>query len=601
MLTDLYIDTHRISTYLPIDNYDIQVLGAYEDENGVLHLGPSYDDLDLSFNTLLAQYLSQFGGSIDANEFALDLCSLQKESTTSPITIQNVHFNYDQTRKQWLQTWIGVFRQYKFTDSNSPLIKKMNEIIIGREGNFAGSHNEFDLGRHNENFDKNEVLLAQRVVNVLTEIFGNYMFKEMLSGGVLAKDGTVRFMSRSRRTLVKINAKINSRFSMGTDYEHILDRFTSQFNFILPTDGAVDISDATISLSEVPVKFVLPMHKRPDDISLLSDFHKVVSNKIYEHFEAFDHFKREALEKSWRSQFYKTIMQICKDKGYNSLELSIADEGFRFKIFSQLNSLDFRNDAFDWLTSRGKGWVTLTHEKGELILSPADFRRYFKNDWAKFASSLYFPKTMDDEALINKIEFDLRYQQDFIIDTLTFIFDLAESAVNKRIVLYPHNAYEWGYNAKNKNNIYLPPTDTNLNEWFIKFPSRTKQIGFTLDLNDDNSVNEFIEMIPILLGNLLVRPATFIVRDPDHLGLSGSLLPSGMIGDGTKHSVPITGMRWTGGTEADYRTSAFYLRWNKIISRHNLLAIHKFDDPNKFYEIVRRILFTSVDDIAFYL
>ena len=109
-----------------------------------------------------------------------------------------------------------------------------------------------------------------------------------------------------------------------------------------------------------------------------------------------------------------------------------------------------------------------------------------------------------------------------------------------------------------------------------------------------------------------MRPAAFIVRDPDHLGLqsdqclftfdmSGSLLPSGMIGDGTKHSVPITGMRWTGGTETDYRTSAFYLRWNKIIARHNLLAIHKFDDPNKFYEIVRKILFTSVDDIAFYL
>jgi len=128
-----------------------------------------------------------------------------------------------------------------------------------------------------------------------------------------------------------------------------------------------------------------------------------------------------------------------------------------------------------------------------------------------------------------------------------------------------------------------------------------------------DSVNKFVEMIPILLGNLLVRPAAFIVRDPDIEGLendqctfafdmSGSLLPSHMIGGGPGRpsGPPITGMRWTGGSEVNYKRSTFYLRWNKILSRHNTLTVHKFDDPSVFYEIVRRILFTNVDDIAFY-
>jgi len=193
--------------------------------------------------------------------------------------------------------------------------------------------------------------------------------------------------------------------------------------------------------------------------------------------------------------------------------------------------------------------------------------------------------------------------QDFIMDTLAFIFDLAENAVNKRIVLYPHNAYEYGYAVAS--NKYLPPKDDNLKEWYFK-PSSPKQIGFLLDLNDQNSINRFVEMIPILLGNLLVRPAAFIVRDPDHpylandqctfaFDMSGSLLPSDLIGGGMGHpsGPPITGMRWTGGSEANYKRSTFYLRWNEILSRHNTLSVHKFDDPNKFYDIVRRILFTE--------
>jgi len=200
--------------------------------------------------------------------------------------------------------------------------------------------------------------------------------------------------------------------------------------------------------------------------------------------------------------------------------------------------------------------------------------------------------------------------QGFIIDTIRFIFDLAESATNKRIVLYPHNAYESGYGVSLKSNAYLPPKDDSLNEWYFHAGS-PKKIGFLLDLNDLNSVNRFVEMIPILLGNLLVRPAMFIVRDPDYLGLkndqctfafdmSGSLLPSQLVGGGGLSGPPIAGMGWNGGSEANYRRSAFYLRWNEILSRHNTLIVHKFNDPNIFYEIVRRILFTNVDDIAFY-
>ena len=210
------------------------------------------------------------------------------------------------------------------------------------------------------------------------------------------------------------------------------------------------------------------------------------------------------------------------------------------------------------------------------------------------------------------IESDLRYMQDFIMDTLSFIFELAESAVNKRIILYPFNAYIDGYGVEPEFNKYLPPRDTNLNEWYFH-ADKPKNIGFLLDLNDLNSVNKFVEMIPILLGNLLVRPAAFIVRDPDYpylandqcvfaFGMPGSLLPSQMIGGGLGRppGPPITGMRWTGGSEAIYKKSYFYLKWNNIISRHNTLTVKKLDDPNKFYEIVRRILFTNVDDITFY-
>lgn len=82
--------------------------------------------------------------------------------------------------------------------------------------------------------------------------------------------------------------------------------------------------------------------------------------------------------------------------------------------------------------------------------------------------------------------------------------------------------------------------------------------------------------------------------------MSGSLLPSQMIGHLLHSSPPPTGMKWTGGSEIDYKRSAFYLRWNEILLRHNTLAVHKLRDPNKFYEIVRKILFTNVDDIAFF-
>ena len=279
----------------------------------------------------------------------------------------------------------------------------------------------------------------------------------------------------------------------------------------------------------------------------------------------------------------------------------MTDEGLRSRIFAE-GAQDFRNNAFDWLISRGEDWITLTlpKGKGELRLSPADFHRYFEEDWAKFASSLYSPRLKGDVEIIKKIESDLRYMQDFIMDTLVFIFDLAEGAVNKRIVLYPHNAYPDGYGVDPKSNLYLPPRDYYLNEWYIK---AWRKNGLMLDLNDQNSIDKFVEMIPILLGNLLVRPAAFIVRDPDAeldfdectfaFDMSGSLLPSQLVGSSTRTGPPRSGMEWIDGSEADYRRSAFYLRWNEIISRHNTLTVHKFDDPNKFYEICRRILFTE--------
>lgn len=611
LLTDLYVGTSKTSKYLPIDNYEVQVLGAYKDENSRLILGPGYDDLELSFRTLLVHYLVQFGDTIEANDFALKLCSLKKSRGTS-IDINNIAFNYDQTRKQWLQNWIDVFRTYQFTDSNSPLIKKMNEIIVGRENKFYGISNEFDLNRHNKNFDKREILLAKRVVSVLTEIFGNLMFEEMFSGGVIVKDGTVQFISHSWDVTYKIGKKINVKFSKGyiigansptyLRHRYILDKFTSSYDIELPTDSTLDVLDATISILEVPVKFVLPIYKKPVDKSLLLDFYKTISSETYKHFEALNHFKREALERSWRSQFYKTLMKICRDRGYDSLQLSLADDGFRAKIFRDgKDHQDFKNNAFDWLTSRGEGWVTLTHSRGELKLSPDDFRRYFKDDWAKFASSLYKP-VLVRHLLINQIESDLRYMQDFIMDTIDFIFHLAESATNKKIILYPHIASKTGFTATPKYSSYFPPKDVNLNEWFLHAGS-PKQIGFTLDLNDLNSVYKFVEMIPILLGNLLVRPAAFIVRDPDYpsltndqcmfaFGMPGSLLPSQMVGG--NQGPPSTGMRWTGGSEANYKRSNFYLGWNKILSKHNILGIHKFTDPNKFYEVVNRILFASV-------
>lgn len=126
-----------------------------------------------------------------------------------------------------------------------------------------------------------------------------------------------------------------------------------------------------------------------------------------------------------------------------------------------------------------------------------------------------------------------------------------------------------------------------------------------------NSVSEFIEMIPILIGNLLVSPTTFVVREPDSPGLesdqcsfvfniAGSLLPSQIVGFPKMVGPPHTGMRWTGGAESDYKRSAFFLKWNKILSKHDILATYVFNDPSKFYEICRRILFTNIDDIAYF-
>lgn len=616
MLTDLYIGTSILPKYLPIDNYDLQILGSYEDENGVLHLGPDYSNIETIFQTLLVHYLVQFGDSAESNEISLELTSLKKKRENSPLTLQNLDFKSDQTRKQWLQKWIDVFRVYQFTDSNSPLINKMNEIIIDREKNFMGMSSGFDLDRDNEKFDKRELLLAGRVISVLTDLFGNYMFKEMFSGGVMVKDGTVQFISHPWDNVYKFINNINIGYILGSSspthvrQKYILDKFTSRFDIELPTDGTIDISEAIISVDEIPVKFLLPNYKKPTDKSFLSEFYTVISYQIYDHFETLDHFKRLNLERSWRSQFYKKLMQICRDRGFDSLQLSQADEGFRSSIFGYITT-DFQLDAFNWLTSRGKSWITLTHTKGELKLSPADFRHYFKDDWGEFAMSLHVPHIGGDKKINSRIESDLRYMQDFIIDTISFIFELAENAVNKKIILYPHTTAKSGF-IVNPKNSYTPPKDEDLFEWYLHAGS-PKQYGITLDLNDLDSVNKFVEMIPILLGNLLVRPAAFIVRDPDYpfltndqcmfaFGMSGSLLPSQMVGGSIfGGGPPSTGMRWTNDdNEANYKRSTFYLRWNEILSRHNTLKVHKYSDANKFYEIVRSILFTSIDDIGFY-
>ena len=98
------------------------------------------------------------------------------------------------------------------------------------------------------------------------------------------------------------------------------------------------------------------------------------------------------------------------------------------------------------------------------------------------------------------------------------------------------------------------------------------------------------------------RPAAFIVRDPDHplmdkssctfaFDMSGSLLPSQLVGSPDFSSPPPTGMKWVDndGNEDDYRNSEFYLKWNKILSRHDTLTVHKLDNPNDFYDICRKI------------
>ena len=57
-------------------------------------------------------------------------------------------------------------------------------------------------------------------------------------------------------------------------------------------------------------------------------------------------------------------------------------------------------------------------------------------------------------------------------------------------------------------------------------------------------------------------------------------------------SPPKNGMVWTGGSESDYIQSDLYLEWNRLISRHNIVSLHKFEDPTLFYDLVEQILFT---------
>lgn len=77
-------------------------------------------------------------------------------------------------------------------------------------------------------------------------------------------------------------------------------------------------------------------------------------------------------------------------------------------------------------------------------------------------------------------------------------------------------------------------------------------------------------------------------------------MPSHMVGGTLAAGPPRSGMKWDSGSEADYKDYKFYTRWNEIISKHNILCVHKFDDPTTFYEICRRILFTTVADIVYY-
>lgn len=608
---------------LPIDNYDLRKLNSYE-KCGITYLGAGYEELEYFFSKLIPLFGdSEMYEDSDNLPFRLFNIDKRADRPSSDNILRNMGFRSSQSIKEWFDKWLTIF---KMLDGNSlgsnDLDNKLREIIINQENNFMGD--SFDFDTNPTEFTHNDLLLAQRIKRVLVDLLGRFTFEKLYTGGIFPYKGHISFIRLPWYNLNKILK--NRAFSLSFSYKlpgwtpstiagekgpldlrrkFLLDTYLSSGRFALPTIDTADSSLSILTYQEVSIDYWAPHLMTPLDLELMEDFYYVASEFSYSIFEQYNKPQSsDSLEA--RNSFFLRLLKICKDKfNYDNNKIGIAYKGLMAKIFTEDDSRawEFRKSVFNWLSSRGSYTLELYYEYGKsqferITLTSDDFNYFFRDDYGFLASG--FEQVQSTRKDIDDTIEKLRNMQDFIVETLGFIRELAGEA-GEKIVIYTFNVYENGYGIDRAAMNYLPNSIPDIElEWKPPGSTKYRDIAFIYDPNDPNSIREFEEQTPIFLANLIVKPSAFVVRIPGRamngdecwFGFTpwGSLLPSQIVGHYTPSKPsyfgpPRDGMIWSDGTEEEYKNWYVYNKWNEIVNTYKIYGIHYYSNPDDFYNL----------------
>jgi len=631
----LYEEYKEVFGFLPFSDDLLKVLGAYKDKNGVIQLGPGYDEAEYILEKLIPDIRS-ISIDYEQDNKIYELFSIQQRPDKQDgYIIQNMGFRYEKynrktgkwenTRKQWFEKWLIVFQNIdkNTLDLNNELDTKIYNALFDENGNNIFDGAEINTQTNQLSFTDAELETAIKVKEIMVSLFRQHIFREIYSGSIFPKYGRIRFMSQTWRTIYKSTNKDtklklplerigkgaqagkytpNKDALLGAKIRYLLGRLAFEYSIELAkTDGTV----AKLDVSGVPKELLMPQFKDPTKVKDKSLLYAQELDYLCKIFGEAPKPKFSMDE--GKLLIHEALLKKLEDKYQYKSEISFIEKNIRWKIFtdddySPTGGRAFRKTLLDWLTARGTYTIPELYYYGKkhyITLTPEDFKKYFQDDYDKMIYSLKKialfggGSVLEEKIALSKQ--NLIKMQDFIIDILGFVKEMSDLAGGKKIILYPFKGYKDGFGIVEGQTyipdpVYLKETHKEaLDEWWISTKD-PKKIGFIFD---PDQPKRFQDLIPEFLALLFVEPCAFVVRVPGEgmardevffgFEITGSLAPAQLRGKYGYNGPPGTGMiAWN---KLIYEYLAY--RLNDIVNRYDLLGIHRFRDPNKFYDICR--------------
>jgi len=238
-------------------------------------------------------------------------------------------------------------------------------------------------------------------------------------------------------------------------------------------------------------------------------------------------------------------------------------------------------------------------------LTPDDYKNFFEPFIDKFSFSLLSTRVYNKGDVAEKQLFALqalKENTEFIIDVLDFIQLISDEAGGKKLILYPFTSTDNGFGLWQtvndpKVNNYLSKLRGAVNEWRIPNAKDPNSFGIYYDPDDPTVFNN---LLPVFISLLLSDPHSFVVRvveGPNDLStndekcyfiidLTGNILPGEFKGTKKLMAIPKGGLVWTDGNNEDYKETLLYRKWREIISKHKIIGVPQFSNPDDFFKVV---------------